>query len=166
MQKTRKYVSFFPCSKPGFTYFETLVSILCILIFLFGFQRWMIFVHSSKNHSQLQRKLTETSHFIACQLHSKNEEWIQDETFFETPIHYCKYTTDPFVTVPVSLSSAIPFFQISLPADIIENPYQVLVSKKPVSIYQQSYTLYHVIVFYTFGNNHYCASSLYIKSCG
>lgn len=164
MRKTSPLLTLFHSKKPGFTYFETLVSILCILLFLFGFQRWMIFAHSHKNYSQLQRKLTETSHFIACQLYSANEDWIQSETFFDTPSSYRRYTHDPLVTVPLFLSSAASFLHISLPQEFVESPYQVMISKNLVTIYQQPYALYHVIVFTTLGTKHYFASSLYMKS--
>jgi type II secretory pathway pseudopilin PulG len=163
MQKNARFPRIRNSRKPGFTYLETLVSVICILLFLWGFQNWMVFVHSHKTHAHLQRKLSETSHFIACQLHNANQDWIQEETFFPTPFDYQAITNDPFVTISVPLASASSYFSISLPPELLENPYQVLISKSSDTIYQQEYVFYHVIVFVTFASSRYVATSLFVK---
>jgi hypothetical protein len=163
MQKNVRFQRIRYSRKPGFTYLETLVSVICILTFLGGFQNWMVFVHSHKTHAHLQRKLSETSHFIACQLHNTNQDWIHEETFFTTPPAYQSFTSDPFVTIPVTLDSASSYFSISLPPEIHENPYQVLISKSLGSVYEQEYIFYHVIVFVTLESKNFFATSFFAK---
>jgi hypothetical protein len=148
--------------KPGFTYFETLVSVFCILIFVTGFQKWMLYSVSQKTTIHIQQKLTETSHCITTLLQNSNTSWIQDETFNPTPLHYRFLTQDAMSTIPIPLMSANSFLKISLPTDITQLPYSLIISKSTAEYYQTEYTLYHVIVFDTTNTQH-SAISTFIK---
>jgi hypothetical protein len=133
--------------KPGFTYFETLVSVFCILIFVTGFQKWILYSISQKTNIHLQQKLSETAHCITTLLQNSNTNWIQEETFQATPFQYRYLTQDAMSTIPIPLMSANSFLQILLPSEITQLPYNLMISKSIVEYYQTEYVLYHVIVF-------------------
>ncbi len=145
--------------KPGFSYFETLVSVFCVLIFVTGFQKWMIYSVSQKTTIHIQQKLSETSHCITTLLHNSTTSWIQEETFHPTPLQYLYLTHDPVSTIPIPLNSANSFLQISLPTEITQLPYSLIISKSTAEYYQTEYALYHVIVFDTTNTSHYAVST-------
>lgn len=145
--------------KPGFTYFETLVSVFCILIFVTGFQKWMSYSVSQKTAIHIQQKLSETSYCITTLLQNSNTSWIQEETFHSTPLQYRCLTQESVSTIPIPLVSANAFLQISLPTDITQLPYSLIISKSTAEYYQTEYTLYHVIVFDATNTKHYAVST-------
>jgi len=149
----------FKTKKPGFTYFETLVSVFCILIFVTGFQKWMLYSVSQKTTIHVQQRLSETSHCITTLLQNSTTNWIQEETFQATPPQYKCLTHDSVCTIPISLSSANSFLQISLPSEITQLPYSLMISKSTVEYYQTEYALYHVIIFDTESISHFAVST-------
>lgn len=145
--------------KPGFTYFETLVSVFCVLIFVTGFQKWILYSNSHATKIHLQQKLSETSHCITTLLQNSTTNWVQEETFQSTPLQYLCLTHDPVSTIPIPLNSANSFLQISLSTDITQLPYSLIISKSNAEYYQTEYTLYHVIVFDTTNITHFAVST-------
>jgi type II secretory pathway pseudopilin PulG len=146
----------------GFTYLETLISVFCVLIFVTGFQKWMLYSISQKTNIHLQQRLSETSHCITTLLQNSNTNWIQEETFQATPFQYRCLTQDAMSTIPIPLTSANAFLQISLPSDITQLPYSLMISKSTTEYYQTVYILYHVIVFDPANVDHF-AISTFIK---
>jgi len=149
--------------QPGFTFIETMVAVLCVILFVFGLQRFLLFTHSRHSSAMLQQELTSISDFIAIQMKCNDISWIQEETFSSTPGSYRRFTHDPLMTIPIEISSAESFFHIRLSDELKQRPYTLFISKSSAAFYGQDYVMYRVIVYCNSFSTIQCGSSVFMK---
>ncbi|MCK5848594.1 MAG: hypothetical protein KAH01_05300 [Caldisericia bacterium] len=133
--------------KPGFTYVETLVSILCIVIFITGYQNFNLYSFKQRNNIKIFDELQNIASFVSQEMQLFTDEELFVVNFKDNSSEYMQITNDQQVQAPKSLEDANGIYLLNLPVEYLDDNYKVMISRSMVGEYEIIYYLYHVIVF-------------------
>jgi hypothetical protein len=133
--------------KPGFTYVETLVSVMCILIFIIGYQNFNTHCFKQRNNLKIRDELQNVSSFISKEMQIFNNEQLIVDSFKGNGSEYWHLTNDQQIQLPKTLEDANVVYSLDLPDEYLDGNYKIMLSRSGVNEFGLYYYLYHVVVF-------------------